>query len=477
MPTDDGVRPRAGLVAVLCVLASVTLTGSAMLAIPVYRTVLGGAPIFEGLGTTAVGQPPILTTGGAVVAVVAVLLLRRFGAPVWPWLVLAGALLGLTAAVPYVVSADQLSVVRAPAFVLAAGAAPVLVVVGLYGAASWLNHVASLRAAAPVIGAAVLAPLTGLFVLPVVAGDFTSGSPVFAVMAALAALGVLAAAGCAALVLTVRLEPRTAALSGRATIVGVLAGLLAAVPELVAGIGWHPVQISATSDPNDPLKDVVDAWALRHGGAGLLVVVAAAVLAGVLGARVLGTVFAAGLLTYGVLQPVASLGQGLAAGAALGLFLAGIVLGVALAMTRWRVWFAAGSAALLAVLTIMPVLAGSVAAPEPVSEPMGAATLVLAGLAVVTGVVAAASALRERAVLPVAFGLLAVAVEVGLYHLGAFTQHSAIAGANLRSTLGLLYPIAALALLFGGLLVLVVASERRAALPQVRPLDVGADQT
>jgi len=100
----------------------------------------------------------------------------------------------------------------------------------------------------------------------------------------------------------------------------------------------------------------------------------------------------------------------------------------------------------------------------------------LAGLALVTAGAATASALRERTVLPVAFGLLAVAVQVGLYNMGAFTQHSAVAGADMRSTLGLLFPIAALALLVGCLLVLVVASKRPSALPEMRSLDVNADQ-
>jgi hypothetical protein len=283
-----------------------------------------------------------MTAGGAAAALAAVLLLRRFGAVAWPWLVLGGAVLGLTAAVPYAVPPDQLDMIRSPAFVMAFvmafGAAPVLVVVGLYGAASWLNHVASLPAAAPAMGAVVLAPLAGMLLLPVIGGELPAASPLHGIMAVLAVVSVLAAAGCAALVLSVRPALPVLSLSGRALLVGVLAGLLPAAPELVMGIGWHPVQIAVAADPEEPMREVWDA-----------------------------------------------------------------------------------------VLTITAFLAGDVAAPEPLSPPISAATLVLAGLAVVTAVPAAASALPEPTTLPVAFGLLAVAVQLGLYNMGAFTQHSAVA--------------------------------------------------
>lgn len=475
--TDEGVRPRAGFVAALCVLASVTLTNSMLFAFTYYDAVMGGfysaavggAPLFGGLGSATPNQLPVMTAGGAAAAFAAVLLLRRFGAVAWPWLVLGGAVLGLTAAVPYAVPPDQLDMIRSPAFVMAFGAAPVLVVVGLYGAASWLNHIASLPAAAPAIGAVVLAPLAGMLLLPVIGGELPAASALHGVMAVLAVVSVLAAAGCAALVLSVRPALPVLSLSGRALLVGALAGLLPAAPELMMGIGWHPVQIAVAADPEEPMREVWDAWVLRHGVTGLLVIAAAAVLAGLLGRKVLGAVFGVGLLTYGVLGPIISGERSLAPGVALGLFLAGGALGVALAMTRWRVWFAVGSATLLAVLTITAFLAGDVAAPEPLSQPMSAATLVLAGLAVVTAVAAAASALPEPTTLPVAFGLLAVAVQLGLYNMGAFTQHSAVARADLRSMLGLLSPIAAAALLVGGLLVLAVAAQRRS-------IDASADQ-
>jgi len=479
---DVGVRPRAGFVSALCVLASVTLTNSMLLAFAYYEAFQGGfysaavsgAPVFGGLGIATPNQLPVMTTGGAVAACAAVLL-RRFGAAVWPWLVLGGAVLGLTAAVLYVVPPDQLDMIRSPAFVMAVGAAPVLVVVGLFGAASWLDHVANLRAATPAMGAVVLAPLVGMLVQPVVVGDFPASTPMYGVMAILAVVSVLAAAGCAALVLAVRPAPPVVSLSGRATLVGVLAGLLPALPELAMGIGWNPVQVATTADPNEPIRAVMDAWAFRHGVTGLLVIVAAAVLAGLLGRRVLGAVFGVGLLTYGVLEPIGSAGApSLTPGAALGLFLAGCVLGVAVAITRWRVWFAVGSATLLAVSTIMPALTGDVATPH--SQPVAAATLLLVGLAVATAVTAAASALPERTMLPIAFGLLAVAVQVGLYNMGAFTQHSTVAGPDMRSTLAPLTPIAGMALLIGGVLVLVVAAPRRSALPEVRSLDVSTDQ-
>ena len=54
---------------------------------------------------------------------------------------------------------------------------PVLVVVGLYGAASWLDHMASLSATAPATGAVVLAPLAGLLVLPEVVRDLPAATP------------------------------------------------------------------------------------------------------------------------------------------------------------------------------------------------------------------------------------------------------------------------------------------------------------
>jgi len=52
-------------------------------------------------------------------------------------------------------------------------------------------------------------------------------------------------------------------------------------------------------------------------------------------------------------------------GVALGLFLAGSVLGRRLGDDAVAVWFAVGSTTLLAVLAIMPILAGDVAAPKP----------------------------------------------------------------------------------------------------------------
>ncbi|HEU5471804.1 MAG TPA: hypothetical protein VFV67_14230 [Actinophytocola sp.] len=448
---DGAGRGLSWGVAGLCVVAGASLVN------PV--AVLSGGGRWFGLDdlTTRVMDPdlPFMIGAAALAAVVGVLVLRWYRVVGWAALLAVGALLSTAGVIPLLSGLDGDSRWWPYA---AMGAGPVLVVLGLLGGANWLLHTAGTAVAAPVIATAFLGPLPMPFVLATRwNGELLEGvTYTLAVVAPVAAIGILVMAR------ALRRQPVPPAPTWLVSAAGIGAGVLLLAPDLVDRISNAPGAAGLESGLFRPAaQDWRDDRMLGLGITGAAMVAAATGLAALLGRRALVATLGAGLVLYGILFPqsfsVVGLGNPVLI---LIVMLAGAGLGVVAAATRWRHVFAGVAGGLVALGTI-GLLFGIGANPpsrnqpaalliEPaVAAPLGWLLLAGTAFALTTGVVAAGSAVREGGRLPVALGLIAVAILVGLTNVGGLVNHSAVSGGDVRSPVVLLGLLSAVTLATG----------------------------
>ena len=330
-------------------------------------------------------------------------------------------------------------------FVAAIGAGPVLVLTGLLGAASWLRHAAGTGIGVAVGGFALAAPVPGLLLLAVVAVR----QPPFAALRALnVTLAIVGIAGAVAAGILLWMggrgvePPRP---SPKLTVLGVIAAALPAVPSIAVRIGWRRSTLDF-DNPNDPFTGNLDRWVVLVGLCGLAIFSVAVGLAAGLGTKALGAALATGLVLYGVGLPIGIARASTHSSAGLIVIaVLGLALGVAAAISRWRAWVAGGACVLAGVIVLL------VQTGERPSEPAAWALLLFGMVGAVATFAASVDALAEA---PAVLGMIAVAVQVGLYFSTNLLYHSAISTAP--DTVHLLIIAAGVALLLGALLVVAV---------------------
>ncbi|MFL6142180.1 MAG: hypothetical protein ACJ72N_10000 [Labedaea sp.] len=400
--------------------------------------------ISEGRGvsgwTTESGPAFMLpfTAGSAILAtVLGLLVMRRDRAAGWVWVLLAGSLVCAVMAVA-LIGADE--VPDSWLLYCAAGAALMLISLGLLGAGNWLLHARGVAAATPVIAATFAVPLLAWFLAILLSRrDF---SVIAAWVVGLGLAGLAAAIGILTMVPALRSGPAPAAPSQRIVVVGCVASALILGPDLVHRIVPDPKPVAIT---------------------GLAVLAAAIALAALLGRPAFGAVLALSLLGYGLNFPIgyATFFSGRIE-ADLIVALAGAALGGLAAATRWRHRFAGAAGVLVAA----GVLAWALnPAPEDVfadgSLPGALLWLLLAGsgFALTAGAVTAAATIGAGAMLPVALGLIVPAIGLGLTEADTLVNHGALADAGGGAQLLVTGLISSLALLAGA--GLLVASHRQ----------------
>jgi hypothetical protein len=345
---------------------------------------------------------------------------------------------------------------------VAAGAGPVLVVIGLLGAATWLRHGGAAAAGALVAGSTLASPLIGTAVLLTLASALIPGTGVSAVHATHLVLAGLSVAG-AVVAFVAALGPGVAPPrpSAGVTMAGVVGGFLLLAPDVFLQLVWSPDPLR--SYPADPQRTLYDSWYLLLALAGLVIVVVAVGLAAQRGMRGLGAILGTGLVLYGCAMPIMLAERSIHAPATLGFALIGFVAGCLLAMTRSRVW--GGAACVLVAAVILAAFAfdrnPDIGAPVEMPEVLAAMLVMLSTFAAVTAVATVTLVGGGGTWLPAMLGVVALVIQVGLDDAGAVLEHSSVQRAGAWQLNG---PILAsgVTLLLGGVLVLAVSRMRAA---------------
>ncbi|HEU5471805.1 MAG TPA: hypothetical protein VFV67_14235 [Actinophytocola sp.] len=342
---------------------------------------------------------PFATGSAALAAGLALPAMRRDRAAGWVWVLLAGTLLCAALPVPLIGTDDPVAV--GWWWACARGAAPVLVSLGLLGAGNLLLHTGGARAAVPVIACTFTVSTAGVLAALLL-------REAFAVLVwcglGLGLTGLAAAIGIAVRVSVLRWHAEPAAPSRTVLVAGIVAAVLPLGLDLVE-------RIAVGSDRT------------ALGIAGVAVTAVGIALAARLGRRVLGAVLAIVLIGYGCGLPLSYAAgsaafQGSPPVVGLVVFLVGAALGGLAAATRQRhAW--AGAAAGLVLLTFLAWVLDTTSDDAVLDDgllpaPLAWLLLACAAFALAAGAVAAAATIGPHGPLPVALGLIAPAIWLGL---------------------------------------------------------------
>jgi hypothetical protein len=375
----------------------------------------------------------IMAIAAALAAAVGLLVIHGIRRTGWPGLMLAGTLL-----TSILLFTDR-SVDREVLFA-AAGAGPVLTILGLLGAAGWLMP--HFRAAGlAVVGLTLGAPLIGVTLFGLRPWQVAS-----------AAVGIAGAAGATALVLALRRLPVPEPPAPLTTAAGILAAALQVGPIVLLYLALDPATLSAS------LVDEFDRWSQLLGISGLTIFALAIGIAAFMGSKALGAALTAGLVLYGVSAP---LSQVVYDSRMVGVLIAvaGAAAGVAALATPWPGWIAGGCGAVLGIVTLV-VLADEGSRPGEIGTPLSYVLLLLVMMTVVTTIGAVAGIIGHRSQIPVAIGAVAVTIQVGLDEATALVRHSMFAGENQAAYLALVAAGGGIALIFAAALVIALHSAK-----------------
>ncbi|RZS43313.1 hypothetical protein EV193_102292 [Herbihabitans rhizosphaerae] len=352
-------------------------------------------------GGSDIGLFGYLSGSAAVATVIGLVVLRLAAHRGWPWLLVAGTVLGMPATLTEIDPTMFTEDLPLELVYVTGGASPALVTIGLLGAATLLC-----RNGFPPIGGALAGAVAGVawLGLTVFVHAFTgTGGSLDTLHTVLAAVSLAGATGA---VVINRALPR-------ATVGQPPTWLVVAAASVAAAL---PVVLDLVLRQSDQVVTI--------GVAGVALLVVAVSLAATAGSRAVVGTAAVALINVGLFTPFA-----LAAGGMRGhldlmwvFALVGLLLGCAAGLNRWRAWYGAGACALLSLILLAFTV--GVSTPPSDGDPYlpYAVLLSLAVFAVTASVATTGAALGPRSVAAPVIGAFAVTAQVGTAYALNLTQ-------------------------------------------------------